>query len=172
MNKYAIIMNIVYNGNKIREEEESVMNIITYGYIDYTSEKFKEAIELRFNVLFKPYGKIGKYDYDEFDKISLHLAVLKGNEVIAYSRMTNLNGEGKITNVVVGPEYTKQGIGVEMLKMHIEEARKQGINNLSLNARIDTVGFYNKVGFNCIGDTFISEKSGLALQVMNYNLKL
>ncbi|MFT8347505.1 GNAT family N-acetyltransferase [Clostridium saccharoperbutylacetonicum] len=148
------------------------MNIITYEYIDYKSEKFKEVIKLRFNVLFGPYGKIDKYDYDEFDKISLHLAVLKDNEVIAYSRMTNLNGEGKITNVVVGPQYTKQGIGVEMLKMHIEESRKQGINKLSLNARIDTVGFYKKVGFNCAGDTFISEKSGLKLQVMNYNLKL
>jgi predicted GNAT family N-acyltransferase len=145
------------------------MNNIAYEYIDYTSEKFKEVIDLRFNILFKPYGKINKYDYDELDNNSFHLVALYNDKIIAYSRMTDLNGKGKITNVVVNPEYIKKGIGVEMLKIHIKKAKDQNINYLYLNARLDTVNFYKKVGFQCKGDTFLSEKSGLILQKMSYS---
>ncbi|MDR3594965.1 GNAT family N-acetyltransferase [Clostridium sp.] len=145
------------------------MNNIAYEYIDYTNEKFKEVIDLRFNILFKPYGKINKYDYDELDNNSFHLVALHNDKIIAYSRMTDLNGKGKITNVVVNPEYIKKGIGVEMLKIHIKKAKDQNINYLYLNARLDTVNFYKKVGFQCKGDTFLSEKSGLILQEMSYS---
>lgn len=145
------------------------MNNITYKYIDYTNEKFKEVIELRFNILFKPYGKINKYDYDELDNNSFHLVALYKNKVIAYSRMTYIDGEGKITNVAVNPEYIKRGIGIEMLKLQIKKAQNNKIKYLYLNARLDTVDFYKKVGFQCKGDTFSSEKSGLMLQEMFYS---
>lgn len=144
------------------------MNNITYEYIDYKNEKFKEVIDLRYNILFKPYGKINKYDYDEFDNNSFHLVALHKGKVIAYSRMTDINGKGKITNVAVNPEYIKRGIGVEMLRTQIKKAKDYNIKQLDLSARLDTVEFYKKVGFQCEGDTFISEKSGLTLQEMFY----
>lgn len=146
------------------------MNNITYKYISYTNEKFKEVIELRFDILFKPYGKINKYDYDELDNNSFHLVALYKNEVIGYSRMTDTNGKGKITNVAVNQEYIKRGIGVEMLRTQIKKAQEHNIKQLHLSARLDTVNFYTKVGFQCKGDTFLSEKSGLMLQEMYYLL--
>lgn len=146
------------------------MSDIKYKYIDYKSKEFKQVIELRFNVLFKPYSKINKYEYDELDDISFHLVVLNNDKVIGYSRMTNDNRKGKITNVVVHPEYIKRGIGFEMLKRQIDKAEINNINYLYLNARLDTVNFYNKVGFKCKGNPFTSEKSGLMLQEMYYNL--
>lgn len=149
---------------------ENIMNNITYKYIDYTNEKFKEVIELRFDILFKPYGKINKYDYDELDNNSFHLVALHKDEVIAYSRMTDTNGKGKITNVAVNPAYIKRGIGVEMLRIQIKKAQEHNIKQLCLSARLDTVNFYKKVGFQCKGDTFLSEKSGLMLQEMYYLL--
>ena len=146
------------------------MNNITYEFIDYKSGAFKQVIDLRFDILFKPYSKISKYDYDELDNISFHLVALHKDKVIGYSRMTNFNGEGKITNVVVDSEYIKRGIGFEMLKMHIIKAEEYDMNCLHLNARLDTVNFYNKVGFQCKGDAFLSEKSGLMLQEMYYEI--
>lgn len=145
------------------------MNNITYEYIDFTSEKFKEVIELRFNILFKPHSKINKYSYDELDEISYHLVALQDDKVIGYSRMTDIKGKGKITNVVVDFEYAKRGIGAEMLKRHIKKADEHNIKYLYLNARLETVNFYKKAGFKCKGDTFVSEKSGLILQEMYYN---
>lgn len=144
------------------------MNDIAYKYTDYKSKEFEQVIDLRFNILFGPYNKIDKYNYDEYDYISFHLVALDKEKVVGYSRMTNSNDNGKITNVVVSQEYAKIGIGFEMMKRHIIKAKEYNMNYLYLNSRLDTINFYKKVGFQCKDNTFISEKSGLVLQDMYF----
>ena len=144
------------------------MSNITYKYIDHTTKEFEQVINLRYDILFGPYKKVEKYTYDELDYISFHLVALDKEKVVGYSRMTNVNGKGKISNVVVNPEYVNKKIGFEMMKKHITKAEESNINYLYLDARLETVSFYKKVGFECKGDTFLSEKSGLMLQDMFY----
>lgn len=146
------------------------MNDVIYKYIDYKSKEFKQVIELRFRILFEPYNIIERYDYDELDNTSLHLVALDKEKVVGYSRMTNSDNKGKITNVVVDSEYMNRGIGFEMLKKHIIKARENDINYLYLNARVDTINFYKKVGFQSKDETFVSEKSGLVLQQMYFKI--
>jgi len=148
------------------------MNDITYKYIDYKSKEFDQVIDLRFKILFGPYNKVKKYDYDEADYISSHLVALDKDKVVGYSRITNNNGEGKITNVVVDSEYAQRGIGFEMMKKHIIKAKECNMNYLHLNSRLDTINFYKKVGFQCKDDTFLSQKSGLILQDMYFEIKV
>jgi len=143
------------------------MGEIIYKYINYKSEEFKQVIDLRYSILFKPYSKIKKYEYDELDDTSLHLVALHNGKVAGYSRMTNVNGQGEITNVVVNPEYINQGIGFEMMKNHIIKAKEYNMTVLYLHARLETIGFYKKVGFECKDKISISEKSGLPLQKMH-----
>lgn len=143
------------------------MEEITYEYINHESEIFKQVIDLRYKILFEPYSKIKKYEYDEIDSISLHLVALDKGIVAGYSRMTNVNGEGEITNVVVNPKYINQGIGLNMMKTHIIKAKEYNMTGLYLHARLETVEFYKKVGFECKGEISISKKSGLLLQNMH-----
>lgn len=143
------------------------MEEITYKYINHESEIFKQVIDLRYKILFEPYSKIKKYKYDEKDSISLHLVALDKDIVAGYSRMTNVNGQGEITNVVVNPKYINQGIGFKMMKTHISKAKEDNITGLYLHARLETVDFYKKVGFECKGEISISKKSGLLLQNMH-----
>jgi N-acetylglutamate synthase-like GNAT family acetyltransferase len=147
------------------------MKEIIYKYIDYKSEMFKQVINLRYSILFEPYSKIEKYEFDELDDISLHLVALDKEKVIGYSRITNINGDGKITNVVVSPEYINRRIGFEMMNKHINKAKEHNMKVLYLNARIETIEFYKKVGFECKGKINISEKSGLPLQKMYTDIK-
>ncbi len=146
------------------------MNNITYKFINYKNEEFKEVSELRFRILFQPYSKIDKYDYDELDCNSIHLVALDEGSVIGYSRMTDFNGEGKITNVVVNQKYIGRGIGIEMLRMHKIKAKEFNVKCLYLNSRLNTIDFYKKVGFQCINNTFLSERSGLILQPMYFKI--
>jgi len=146
------------------------MGEIIYKYIDYKDEKFKQVMYLRYYILFEPYNKIKKYEYDEVDDISLHLVALHKDKVIGYSRMTNINGEGNITNVLVSLEYVNRGIGFEMMKKHIIKAKEDNMSYIHLNARLDTVNFYKKVEFQCEDKIIISERSGLPLQKMYINL--
>ena len=143
------------------------MEEITYEYVNHKSEIFKQVIDLRYKILFAPYSKIEKYEYDEKDSISLHLVALDKGIVAGYSRMTNVNGEGEITNVVVNPKYINQGIGLKMMKTHISKAKEYSMTGLYLHARLETVEFYKKVGFECKGEIIISKKSGLLLQNMH-----
>ena len=142
------------------------MEEIIYKYINYKSKEFKQVIDLRYSILFEPYNKIEKYKYDELDDISLHLVALDKENVVGYSRMTNLNGEGKITNVVVRPEYINRRIGFEMMKNHIIKAKEHNMGGLYLSSRLETIEFYKKVGFEVQDKISISERSGLPLQKM------
>lgn len=144
------------------------MDKIFYKYIHRESDDFKAASELRFNVLFKPYDKIEKYEYDELDYKSLHLVAVnrEDEKIVGYSRLTPIEGRGFITNVAVDSEYSKQGIGFNMLRNHINKAHSIDIDYMYLHARINTVEFYEKVGFKTEGEPFKSEKSGLMLQKM------
>jgi N-acetylglutamate synthase-like GNAT family acetyltransferase len=147
------------------------MGEIIYKYTNYKSKEFKQVIDLRYHILFEPYSKIKKYEYDELDAISLHLVALDKEKIVGYSRMTDVNGEGKITNVVVSPEYINRRIGFEMMKKHIIKAKEYNISYLYLNARVDTIDFYKKVGFQCQDKINISERSGLPLQKMSIKIK-
>lgn len=147
------------------------MEEIIYKYINYNDEKFKQVMYLRYYILFEPYNKIEKYKQDELDDISDHLVALDKDKVIGYSRMTNINGEGKITNVLVSLEYVNRGIGLEMIKKHIIKAKEDNISHMYLNARLDTVNFYKRAGFQCEDKIIISKKSGLPLQKMYIDFK-
>ena len=144
------------------------MEKIIYKYIHRESDYFKEAANLRFNVLFKPYEKIERYVYDDLDYKSLHLVAMtmEDEKIVGYSRLTPSEGRGLITNVSVDSEYSKQGIGFNMLRTHINRAHSINIDYMYLNARINTVKFYEKVGFKVDGEPFISDKSGITLQKM------
>ena len=145
-----------------------------YKYIDYKNTTFNEIVDLRYNILFEPYGKIKKYKYDELDKYSYHLVALIDNKVIGYSRLSLIDSRvltGKISNVVVYPDYNKNGIGHNMLKVHIKKAYELNIKYLFLHARKDTVDFYKKVGFISKGSVFTSDMSGLLLQKMYLEVK-
>lgn len=143
------------------------MEEIKYTYINCKDEKFEQVINLRYSILFEPYNKVEKYEYDEFDDISLHLVALDKEKVVGYSRLTSdANGKGKITNVVVSTEYVNKRIGFNMIQKHINKAKEYNMKSLYLNARIETVEFYKKLGFQCEDKISISEKSGLPLQKM------
>ena len=58
-----------------------------------------------------------------------------------------------------------------MIKKHIVTAKEYNMSSLYLNARIETIEFYKKVGFECQGNISISEKSGLPLQKMYTDIK-
>ena len=142
------------------------MDGIIYQYIDDKSKEFDQVMELRYSILFQPYKKIGRYDYDELDDKSFHLVALNDSMVIGYSRLTYIDGKGKITNVVVHPDFISLGIGHCLIRNLINKAKEEAISEIFLNSRLDVTEFYRKLGFVPQGNSFVSDKSGLLLQKM------
>ena len=64
--------------------------------------------------------------------------------------------------MVVEPKYQGKGLGKLIIQTLIEAATHQGANLLVLNARVTKVNFYQKSGFEPMGEVFSSSSTGVA----------
>lgn len=62
----------------------------------------------------------------------------------------NIVGEGEITNVMVKPQYRNRGIAAQMLSQLLEEGKKLGASDFTLEVRASNasaIHLYEKIGF-------------------------
>ena len=62
---------------------------------------------------------------------------------------------GHIMGVYTKPQYRRQGIAKKLLLMIIDEAKRQGITELSLDATADGVKLYESLGFHNNNESMI-----------------
>jgi GNAT superfamily N-acetyltransferase len=87
----------------------------------------------------------------EYDKKIISVAYLVIGEWPP--NRTFINGKiGTLLNVYTYPEYRKNGIATNVIKMIIEEAKKQNISIINLLATEDGENVYKKLGFFETGD--------------------
>lgn len=70
--------------------------------------------------------------------------------------------EFQIYQMVVEPKYQGQGLGRQILQALIEAATAQGASLVTLNARVTKMLFYQKSGFEPVGEVFASSSTGIA----------
>lgn len=62
-----------------------------------------------------------------------------------------------IDNIAFGKEMRGKGMGKKLVLSLVEECRKKGAERVTVNARTDAVGFYEKCGFAVCGCEFADE---------------
>ncbi len=80
----------------------------------------------------------------------IFLVAEEEGRIVGHCGVTNVLGEGNITNVAVHPDYRKRGIGRKMLARLLQEGRKAGITAFTLEVREgnkEAVYLYEKAGF-------------------------
>ena len=92
-------------------------------------------------------------EWDGQDEDALHvLALTSDRKPVGTARLL---ASGQIGRMAVLPDYRKQGIGSAMLKRLLKIASDNGIDNLFLNAQVDAVEFYKRLGFVEQGEIFM-----------------
>lgn len=92
-------------------------------------------------------------EWDGQDEDALHvLALANGRKPVGTARLL---ASGQIGRMAVLPEYRKQGIGSAMLIRLLEIASDNNIDNLFLNAQVDAIEFYKRLGFVEQGEIFM-----------------
>jgi len=106
-------------------------------------------------------------EWDEQDRHSLHL-IARDNDhnPIGTGR---LSPEGKIGRLAVLSAWRNQGVGKSIMAALLTEAQKRGWPEVSLNAQISVLGFYERFGFVKEGETFI--EGGIPHQAMRLKLQ-
>jgi predicted GNAT family N-acyltransferase len=105
-------------------------------------------------------------EWDALDPQCHHvIARDAGHRPIGTGRLTP---EHKIGRMAVLREWRGRGVGEALLVALIEQARALGLRQVSLNAQVGALGFYEKFGFQPYGGRF--EEAGIQHQAMKLEL--
>lgn len=87
------------------------------------------------------------------DEVKYLVAELDG-VIIGGCGIRNIVGDGEITNVVIHKDFRGKGYAYEMLCNLLDEGRKMGISDFTLEVRasnIPAIKLYEKLGFESAG---------------------
>ena len=102
----------------------------------------------RWLVLRKPFGMAQGTEQDSYEDSAFHLIALWDGEIVGSGRLRKLSEElGSIAYVCVLPEFQSQGIGTQLIQKLIEVAQEQNLKRVRLMARLNTLTFYQNIGF-------------------------
>ena len=149
-----------------------VENNIKFLFIDKESNYYMESINLIYEESFKEYNYSKRCIISEAENKGKHIIAVVDNVVVGHARLYVSNDEGKISQVVVSKNYRGINIGSKLISELIKESFNLKLEELELFARVNSVKFYEKLGFSTFGEEFISLKTGLKLIDMKFRALL
>jgi predicted GNAT family N-acyltransferase len=107
---------------------------------------------IREKVFIKEQNIAVNIEFDGLDDEAFHAVVYHKKEVIGTGRLLK---EGRIGRVAVLSAFRKKGFGVKIIRALIDQARQLGLKKVYLDAQVDTMSFYQKLGFSAFNDSFM-----------------
>ena len=125
--------------------------------ISHKTKYYKEACRLRDDILRKPLG-LSLYDQNlEEEKDHIHIIGKSSNdEVLAYLQFRLLDDNtAKMQQVAVRKKNQANGIGRRLVNHSEQFIKNIGVKFIVLHAREPVIGFYEKLGYQKIGEKFL-----------------
>ncbi|MPZ41337.1 MAG: GNAT family N-acetyltransferase [Rhizobiales bacterium] len=114
---------------------------------------------VRHQVFVVEQGVPPELERDEFDVVAVHLAALRGDDVIGTLRIVVVGGTAKIGRMAVLPGDRKSGIGSRLMSRADEIASMMGVRDIMLHAQLTAKAFYARLGYREEGEVF--EEAGI-----------
>jgi ribosomal protein S18 acetylase RimI-like enzyme len=132
--------------------------------------EYEQAAELRYDALYREWGLPRTLIADTDGRTYRHVAAFEGPRVIGYGRIWLEDGESKIFQVCVAADRQSEGIGAAIVEELAGLARTAGRVEITLDARVHAIGFYERLGFCAEGEEFISGRTGTPHRHMRRSL--
>jgi predicted GNAT family N-acyltransferase len=132
------------------------------------------ALSVRSKVFVHEQGVPQELEQDGYDDLqtTIHfLAHIAGTPIGAARLRPYSPGIGKVERVAVMKTVRNMGIGAILMHILEQEARQRGFEQLKLNAQIQAESFYNKIGYNPVGDKFFDAGIEHVSMVKNLSTK-
>jgi len=107
---------------------------------------------IREQVFINEQGVSAELEWDGEDTTAIHFLALDDNWPIGTARLSQ---DGHISRVCVLKDWRGLGVGEQLLQAVIQEAKRRGLNELSLSAQVQAAPFYQKQGFVIESHEFI-----------------
>jgi predicted GNAT family N-acyltransferase len=102
------------------------------------------AAPIRFAVFVEEQGVPSDIELDAMDEHSLHALAFADGKAVATGRLLP---DGHIGRMAVLKQWRGRGIGSEILRALIGEARNRGVREVLLTAQVHAIEFYRGHGF-------------------------
>lgn len=113
-------------------------------------------VDMRFNILRKPLGLEFSPEELAREKEDILIGCFEEEKLEGCCLLTKLDASTvKLRQMAVTSGLQGKGIGRVLLIFAENIARDRGFKKLTMNARKNAIGFYEKLGYNVVGDEFI-----------------
>jgi predicted GNAT family N-acyltransferase len=111
---------------------------------------------LRRAVFIEEQGVAEADEVDNLDGTAIHLLATDQGRPVGSARLLVLGETGKIGRVCVLREARGTGMGAALMRAAVAELRRvPGVRKVKLGAQTHAVGFYERLGFQVVGDEFL-----------------
>lgn len=122
-----------------------------------TDPRIQDAYYVRDLVFTQEQGFPAEIDIDEYDKVAWQCILYKDGAAIGTARLIPQGNVGKIGRVAILKEFRGLGLGFVVMEAIIAEAQRLAYESLNLSAQVYAVPFYEKLGFEVLGDEYLED---------------
>lgn len=124
--------------------------------IDHGTEKYRQMVALRDEILRRPLGLTYTPEDLEPDKEDILIGAFDDGRILG---CCILRAEGnnciRLRQMAVKNNQQGKGVGQQIMRFAETLARDKGYKVLTMHARDTAIGFYEKQGYKVIGDGFL-----------------
>lgn len=118
-----------------------------------TDIQWQQYYDLRWQVLRQETGHPKGSEKDDLEDDSCHLMAIEDDRCIGVGRVHfNHSSEGQIRYMAVAPDCRGRGVGLAIMEALEIYLLRNATATVVLNARKEAVGFYQKHGYDIIGE--------------------
>ena len=123
--------------------------------IDHGTEEYQQMLALRDAILRKPLGLSFSAEEIEKEKNNLHIAAYEDDQMLGCCMLIEEDPKTvRLRQMAVINDVQGKGIGKALMQFAENLARDRGYKKITMHARNNAVGFYEKMGYKKIGDQF------------------
>jgi GNAT superfamily N-acetyltransferase len=123
--------------------------------IDHGSEEYRQMVKLRDEMLRKPLGLGFTPEELDAEKDNMLIAAFEDEDILGCCMLVEEKPDTvRLRQMAVLNDLQGKGIGRALMNFAENIARDQGYKVLSMHARMNAVGFYEKMGYKVVSDQF------------------
>lgn len=92
------------------------------------------------------------------DDAAIHLCARSNGKIYAAGSFFLTDERAQLRKLAVDPQCRGKGIGRRLVSFGSDVVRKEGARELWCDARVDSIGFYEKLGFQVGGQVYLKSE--------------
>jgi predicted GNAT family N-acyltransferase len=123
--------------------------------IDHGTKEYEEVVRLRDEILRKPLGLHFTPEELEKEKENLHIAAYEDDQMLGCCMLVQEDPQTvRLRQMAVLNDLQGKGIGRALMQFAENLARDRGYKKITMHARKNATGFYEKMGYRKQGEEF------------------